>query len=92
MLATWEFLYFVCLLSNIHGIYLSNFVIRNKISVDVPLNFRGLSWKYTRVNHVSCNFNATHPHMIYGIHSISIRHHCFGLFMLNVMKIFLVHF
>ena len=39
------------------------------------------------MNHILCNFHATHPHMIYVIHSINIRDHCLGLVTLNVMKI-----
>ena len=64
----------------------------NKISVDLSSDFRRLSWKCTYMNHISCNFYATHPHTIYVIHSISIRDHCLGLVTLNVTKIPLVHF
>ena len=62
-----------------------------KILVDRSSDFRGLSWKYTCMNHVSCNSHVIHPHMIYVIHLISICVHCLGLVMLNVTKIPLVH-
>ena len=64
----------------------------NTILVDLSLDFKELSWKYTCMNHVSCNFHTTHPHTIYVIQSISIRDHCLGLVTLNVMKIHLVCF
>ena len=69
---------------------LFKFTIMNLISIDLSLDFRGLSWKCTCMNHVSCNFHATHPHTIYVIHSISICDHCLGLVTLNVTKIPLV--
>ena len=57
---------------------LFKFTIMNLISFDLSSNFRGLSSKCTCMNHVSCNFNATYPHTIYVIHSISIHNHCLG--------------
>ena len=70
---------------------LFKFTIMNLISVDLSSDFRGLGWKCTCMNHISCNFHATHPHMIYVIHSISICDPCLGLVTLNVTKIPLVH-
>ena len=67
------------------------FTIMNKISVDLSSNLKGLSWKFTCMNHILCNFYATYLHTIYVTHSISIRDHCLGLVTVNVMKIPLVH-
>ena len=68
---------------------LFKFTIMNLISIDLSSDFRGLSLKCTCMNHVSCNFHATHPHMIYVIHSMSICDHCLGLATLNVIEKFL---
>ena len=71
---------------------LFKFTRMNIISVDLSSNFRGLSWKCTCINHVSCIFHGTHPHTIYVIHLISIHDYCLGLVMLNVTKISMVRF
>ena len=64
----------------------------NKVSIDLSSDFKGLSYKCIRMNHVSCNFHATHLHTIYVLYSISICDHFLGLVTLNVTKIPLVRF
>ena len=73
-----SFVYVVCLLCNKQLVKLSNFTIKNIILADLSSNFKGLSSKCKCMNRVSCYLHATHPHMIYVIHLISICDHCLG--------------